>query len=111
VYDTSDLRVAKLVDSDGNSSVDVTERYVLEDGHVIVQLDGTGTVQHEYMHGPQVDQVFADENALGEVLYPLTDNVGTRVVKKPSRRRSHVLGRGCGVDRAGIWGGWRGSSP
>lgn len=77
VYDTADLRVAKLVDSDGDGSVDVTERYVLEGGQVIVQLDGSGTVQHEYMHGPEIDQVFADEDALGAVLYPLADNVGT----------------------------------
>ncbi|MEQ9586516.1 MAG: RHS repeat-associated core domain-containing protein, partial [Parvibaculaceae bacterium] len=43
--------------------------------------DGVGpagaSVDRRLFHGPDVDQVFADENALGEVLWNLTDHQGT----------------------------------
>lgn len=82
VYDSSNLRIAKHVDEDGNGSIDSTERYVLDNGHVLFQMDGAGAVQHEYMHGPDPDQILADEvfsdpAVVSEVLYPLSDNVGT----------------------------------
>ncbi|MFQ5731881.1 MAG: RHS repeat-associated core domain-containing protein, partial [Planctomycetaceae bacterium] len=32
---------------------------------------------NRYLHGPAVDQVFADENALGEILWGLADDQGT----------------------------------
>ncbi|MEQ9406150.1 MAG: RHS repeat-associated core domain-containing protein, partial [Fuerstiella sp.] len=43
--------------------------------------DGVGpagaSIDRRLFHGPDVDQVFADENALGEVLWNLTDHQGT----------------------------------
>jgi RHS repeat-associated protein len=32
---------------------------------------------HRFLHGPAVDQVFADEDALGEILWGLDDHQGT----------------------------------
>ncbi len=49
----------------------------------LVELkDGHGDLTNRYLHGPAVDQILADEQvdslaAPGEVLWPLTDNLGT----------------------------------
>jgi len=42
-----------------------------------LQFDGAGELSHRYLHGPIIDQIFADENAMGEVLWALTDHLGT----------------------------------
>ena len=42
-----------------------------------MSFDGGGTQTHRYFYGTDVDQVLADENAQGRVLWALTDNQGT----------------------------------
>jgi RHS repeat-associated protein len=78
VYDVFDLRIGKSVDADGSGAqaADVT-RFVLDGVDVALQFDGAGSLTHRYLHGPAIDQVLADENALGQVLWPLTDHLGT----------------------------------
>ena len=50
--------------------------------HLVLVFDGHGDLTNRYLHGPAVDQILADEQvdslaAPGEVLWPLTDNLGT----------------------------------
>jgi RHS repeat-associated protein len=42
-----------------------------------LQFDGQGTLTHRYLHGPAVDQILADEDAVGQVRWALTDNLGS----------------------------------
>jgi RHS repeat-associated protein len=53
------------------------ERYVYDGDHIALKFDDAGSLTNRFLHGPLVDQVFADENALGEVLWMLADNQGT----------------------------------
>lgn len=88
-YDVFDRRISKRVDDNGDSTFDRAYRYVYDstgksDGITDVSLDDivfvfddTGALLNRYLHGPAVDQLFADENSLGEVLWALSDNQGT----------------------------------
>jgi RHS repeat-associated protein len=89
-YDVFDRRVAKQVDWDGSGPQAPRKEYFIYDGQDIalsfVDPDGPGvqapSLQHRYLHGPAVDQILADEvvtslSTPGNVLWPLTDNLGT----------------------------------
>ena len=82
--------LALPVPSRARSANDVTgERYVYDDGgntdpatgvaldDVALVFDLNGNLLHRYLHGPGIDQVFADEDAVGDILWPLTDHQGT----------------------------------
>src|SRR5690606_9899344 len=43
----------------------------------LLVFDASGSLTTRYLSGPAVDQVFADENALGTILWDLADNAGT----------------------------------
>ena len=96
-YDVYNRRIRRAVDDEGDGEVDTTERYVYdvpglvdqgdhivlrfvdEDGDSIAQAD---ELANRYLHGNVVDQIFADEQVEdllteGEVLWPLTDNLGS----------------------------------
>jgi RHS repeat-associated protein len=50
--------------------------------HLALVFDGNGDLTNRYLHGPVVDQILADEQidsltTPGDVLWPLTDNLGT----------------------------------
>ena len=54
-----DRRVSKTVtDSDGSRR----EYFVYDGANVALVFDGDGEIQHRYLHGPSVDQFFADEH-------------------------------------------------
>ena len=91
-YDLFNRRVAKTVaiGSDPADPEDVS--YFIYDGergergnagdHLVLVFDGHGDLTNRYLHGPAVDQILADAQvdslaAPGEVLWPLTDNLGT----------------------------------
>ena len=76
-YDVFDRRIAKDVDDDGDGTVDRGERYVYDGEDIALVFDGAGSLENRYLHGPGIDEVFADENALGEILWALGDNQGT----------------------------------
>lgn len=77
-YDMFDRRIAKEVDADGDGVATASvERFVYDGEHIALTFDGDGNLTHRYLHGPQIDQILADENAQGEVLWALTDNQGT----------------------------------
>ncbi|MCB9940713.1 MAG: hypothetical protein H6823_20945 [Planctomycetaceae bacterium] len=76
-YDAMNRRVGKTIDG--------AATYFIYDGNdVLVELtdiDSTGPQPAvdsvRYLHGPAVDQVFAQEDAAGEVEWHLTDHLGT----------------------------------
>ena len=77
-YDVFDRRIAKEVDPPGDgAAISEVERFVYDGEHIALTFDGDGNLTHRYFHGPVVDQVLADEDAQGEVLWALTDNQGT----------------------------------
>jgi len=65
------------VDADGDGVFDSGQRFVYDGDDVVLVFDDTGSLTNRLLHGPAVDQVFADENALGEILWGLTDNQGS----------------------------------
>lgn len=95
-YDLFDRRIGKKVDTNGDGVFDVAYRYVYDssgktdrstgtplDDIVLVFTDPDGdgpqsaTLSNRLLHGPAIDQVFANENSLNQVLWALTDNQGT----------------------------------
>ena len=77
-YDAYDRRIEKVVDEDGaGPKAATTEGYVYDGDHIALVFDGDGTLTHRYLHGPQIDQVLAEETADGQVRWALTDNQGT----------------------------------
>ena len=77
VYDAFDRRVGKDVDDEGDGVVDRSERFVYDGGDAVLTTDAAGTVATRSLHGPLVDQLFADEDALDGVLWALADDLGS----------------------------------
>lgn len=76
-YDVHDQLIVKQLDATGDGTFEETERYVYDEDHLAAIMDDTSNVSHYFMYGPGVDQVFADETTLGNVLWSLEDNQGT----------------------------------
>ena len=77
-YDLYDRRIAKSVDSDGDGTATATEeRYVYDGEHIALVFDGEGNQVSRYLHGPQIDQILAEETAAGEVRWALADHQGS----------------------------------
>ncbi|MCX7423648.1 MAG: hypothetical protein NT013_29495, partial [Planctomycetia bacterium] len=79
-YDAFDRRVMKQVDDNGDGTFDRTERYVHDGDDLVLVVDGStsaGTVLHRFLHGPAIDQIFADEDSVNGLMWYLTDNQGT----------------------------------
>ncbi|MDB9440212.1 hypothetical protein PN497_02285 [Sphaerospermopsis kisseleviana CS-549] len=77
-YDVNNRRLAKSIDADGSGAATPTvERYVYDGQNIALTFDGNGTQTHRYFYGTGVDQILADENGQGQVLWTLTDNQGT----------------------------------
>ncbi|GAB5443819.1 MAG: hypothetical protein Fues2KO_41680 [Fuerstiella sp.] len=98
VYDAFDRRIAKDVDANGNGTIDSGERYVYDASEfqagiggalvdptrafgwvddIVLVFDESGTLVERLLHGPQVDQVLASEDASGDVQWFLGDHLGT----------------------------------
>lgn len=71
--DAFDRLVMRQVDETGDGTFDVTERNVWDGDQVALVLDEDGNVRHRFLHGPDVDQVFADESSTDGLLWYLTD--------------------------------------
>ena len=77
-YDAYDRRITKTVDADGAGAGTPTEEHFVYDGdHIALVFDEAGNQTHRYLHGPQVDQVLAQETADGETQWALTDHQGS----------------------------------
>ena len=78
VYDSFDRRIKKSWDADGpGAGAAVVSRYVYDGDHITLQFDGSNNLTHRYLHGPNVDQILADENVGGTLYWVLTDDLGT----------------------------------
>lgn len=81
-YDAINRRIAKKVQ---DNVVEVMTQFVYDRQHVIldfIDTDGeagpaAAQLAKRYLHGPVVDQIFAEEEAAGQVLWHLTDHLGT----------------------------------
>lgn len=51
--------------SDGRGVYETTERCVWDGNEVTLVLDENGTIEHRFLHGPPVDQVFATNRPNG----------------------------------------------
>ncbi|AFY40222.1 RHS repeat-associated core domain protein [[Leptolyngbya] sp. PCC 7376] len=77
-YDIYGRRILKVVDSDGAGTNSAeTEAFVYDGEHIALVFDGEENQTHRYLHGPQIDQVLAEETADGEVRWALTDHQGS----------------------------------
>lgn len=87
-YDALDRRIEKRVDDGFGGAVDGVfernERYWSDGRDLLYVTDGNfvpnvsfGQMQTRYLPGPAVDQVFADETIVGELLWALSDHQGT----------------------------------
>jgi RHS repeat-associated protein len=76
-YDVFDNLVEKWVDATGDGFYEQKEIRVNNGGHVVAVLGDNGSVQRRFLHGPATDQVLAEEDAQGNILWPATDNQGT----------------------------------
>ena len=76
-YDASDRRIAKEVNSDPqNLTAGTVTNFVYSGDNVLLEF--VDEVFHQrYLHGPAVDQMLAQENADGEIIWNLTDHLGT----------------------------------
>ncbi|NEQ42447.1 MAG: hypothetical protein F6K00_02345 [Leptolyngbya sp. SIOISBB] len=67
-----------MVDPDGDGPVTATTEHFVYDGdHIALVFDEAGTQTHRYLHGPNVDQILAEETADGAVHWALTDHQGS----------------------------------
>ncbi len=75
-YDVNNRRTGRTV-TDAAGAETSRQFFVWDGDHVTAELDETGTPTATRLYGPDVDQLFASEDALGEVLWALTDNQNT----------------------------------
>ncbi len=81
-YDVNDRRIAKSVDTNGDSTPEQVERYALDGDRTAIAFDAAGVVVTRYLHGPGADEVLADETpgaslATEEVRWLLPDHQGS----------------------------------
>ncbi|MGK7874026.1 MAG: RHS repeat-associated core domain-containing protein [Xenococcaceae cyanobacterium] len=85
-YDAFNRRISKAVDTNPLDGVDgVITYFVYDQDNVIldfVDVDGVSSLgetvlDKRYLHGTRVDQVLAQENVSGDVIWHLTDHLGT----------------------------------
>jgi len=85
-YDVYNRWIGREVDPDGDSSNAAIEEtfFVHDAGQIVLQFDGTAAadLSQRYLWANAVDQIMADEQVTdlvteGDVLWPLTDNLGT----------------------------------
>jgi RHS repeat-associated protein len=94
-YDYANRLVSKLLDSDGAGGTADVEKtaYVYDGSQIALQFNKTSAtgsasalsasdLSHRYLWGPAVDQLLADEHVSdlqtpGDVVWPLTDHLGT----------------------------------
>jgi RHS repeat-associated protein len=77
-YDALDRRITKSVDSDGAgpNAPDVTN-FAYDGANIALAFNSTGQITHRYLYGASIDQVLADERPGAELLWDLTDNLGS----------------------------------
>ena len=74
-YDVFNRRVVKSIDKDGYASGYgyVPTHFVYDTDDIALALKANGDLANRYLHGPAVDEILADENEYGGVLWALRD--------------------------------------
>ncbi len=89
-YDAFNHLIGRKVTSGGTTD----QRYFVYDGdQMVLVMDPNGAVQNRYLWGAAVDEILADEQVGGELLWTLTDNLGTvrELVNNTSTVRNHIV--------------------
>jgi len=77
-YDGLDRRIRASVDPDGAGPAPAeVEAFVYHGNQIALVFDGAGALTHRYFHGPGTDQVLAEEDGGGHVVWALSDPLGT----------------------------------
>lgn len=76
-YDAFDRLVRRRLDAAGDGTYESALRFVYDGTQAVLVFDESGAVKDRMLWGPQVDQLFADENSVNGVLWSLTDNLGS----------------------------------
>jgi len=76
-YDSMDQLLRRREDTDGNGSVDEVAKYVYDGGRLALEFDSEDELTHRYLCNEAIDQVLADEPAVGDLLWALSDHEGT----------------------------------
>jgi RHS repeat-associated protein len=85
-YDAMNRLVRRDLDADGaGNGVATSQFWVYDEGiNAVLQFDGSGAsnLSHRYLWSNSIDEIFADEQLTsvsvpGNVLYPLSDHLGT----------------------------------
>ncbi|HUG94469.1 MAG TPA: RHS repeat-associated core domain-containing protein, partial [Planctomycetaceae bacterium] len=76
-YDAFNRLVRRELDADGDGVFESAEAFVYDGADMVLVLDETGSLTHRFLPDAATDAVFASEDALGEILWNLTDHQGT----------------------------------
>ncbi|UUO05343.1 hypothetical protein M4951_18415 [Blastopirellula sp. J2-11] len=76
-YDAFNNLISRDLDSNGDGTVDQSGYFIYDNGQILLQIDDAGDVDQRLLWGSGVDQILADENAAGDVLWALTDQQNT----------------------------------
>ncbi len=72
-YDALGNRIERTEDSDGNGTVDVTQRFGYDGANVWADLDGSNGLTYRRLFGPSIDDPVARITAAGTVVWYLLD--------------------------------------
>ena len=98
-YDAFDRRIQKSIDNDGpGAGAAVVTRHVYDGDNIVLEYNGSNTLTHRYVYGPDVDQILADEDATNAILFPLADNLGTvrDLINSSGTVQNHIKYEGFG---------------
>jgi RHS repeat-associated protein len=89
-YDVFNNRIGETVTAGATTTV---ERFVYDGSQVALTFDGNGNLTHRYLYGPLVDQVLADDNGQGQVLWTLTDDLGSvrDIIDSSGTIQDHII--------------------
>ena len=76
-YDVWDRRIGKQVDDNADGTLDRGQWFVYDGSDIVLVFDDAGSLSNRHLHGPAVDQIFASDDGLDEVLWALADHQGT----------------------------------
>jgi RHS repeat-associated protein len=93
-YDLFDRRIEKSVDADGSGpNAAVAEHFAYDGADIVLTLDVNADVASRLLHGPAIDQVLVSEDALGDILWPLADHLGSvrDIIDSEGNVENHIL--------------------
>jgi RHS repeat-associated protein len=93
-YDLFDRRIEKSVDADGAGlGTAVAEHFTYDGADIVLTLDANGDITSRLLHGPAIDQVLVSEDALGDILWPLADHLGSvrDIIDSEGNVENHIL--------------------